>query len=170
MHAFTTTRRSMTPSTESPSLELSSILRYRRILIPIGSSEIDHFNHVIQDITRYIHPSASLIFLGLSTIFLSDPASDIASDYQLHPATVIDPVKHALDQIACQTGIDSSRIITCVREGGPPEVAAEAKRFRADLILLATPLWTNKAWLYNSVAQLKKLASCSVLLLHSFEH
>lgn len=159
----------MTPSTELPSFELSSILRYRRILIPIGSSEIEHLGHGIQDITRYIHPSASLIFLGLCTISFSDPASDIASDYQLHQATVINPFKHALDRISCKTEIDSSRIITCVREGGPPEVAAEATRFRADLILLATPLWTNKAWLYNSVAQLKKLASCSILLLHSFE-
>jgi len=146
-----------------------SIPRYRRILIPIGLSEIDYLDRVIQDIKRYLHPSASLNLLCLCTIFISDPAGDIASAYQLHLTVVADPVQHALDRIVCQNGIDSSRIITCVRAGGPPEVATEAKRFQADLILLATPLWKNKAWLDNNVAQLKRLASCSVLLLRSLE-
>ena len=147
-----------------------SILRFRRILIPIGSSEIDHLDRVIQDITQYIHPSASLNLLGLCTIFISDPAGDIASDYQLYQSTVVNVVQYALDQIASQNEIDSSRIITCVREGGPPEVAAEEKRFQADLILLTTPLWTKKAWLHNNVAQLKRLTSCSFLFLRSLEH
>jgi nucleotide-binding universal stress UspA family protein len=157
----------MTPSTEPPSIELLSILRFHRILIPIGSSEIDHLDRVIQDISRYIHPSASLNLLGLCTTFISDPGGNIASDYQLHQTKVVNVVKNALDRIACQNGIDSSRIITCVREGGPPEVAAEARRFQADLVLLATPLWTNKVWFHNNVAQLKRLTSCSVLLLRS---
>jgi nucleotide-binding universal stress UspA family protein len=147
-----------------------SILRFHRILIPIGSSEIDHLDRVIQDITPYTQPSASLKLLGLCTIFISDPAGDIASDYQLYQSTVVNVVQYALDQVASQNGIDSSRIITCVREGGPPEVAAEAKRFQADLILLATPLWTKNAWLHNNVAQLKRLTSCSVLLLRSLDH
>jgi hypothetical protein len=160
----------MTSSTVPPSIELMSILRFHRILIPIGSSEIDHLDRVIQDITPYIQPSASLNLLGLCTIFISDPAGDIASDYQLYQSTVVNVVQYALDQIASQNEIDSSRIITCVREGGPPEVAAEEKRFQADLILLTTPLWTKKAWLHNNVAQLKRLTSCSVLLLRSLEH
>ena len=160
----------MTPSTNPPSIELMSIWRFRRILIPIGSSEIDHLDHVIQDITRSVHPSASLILLGLCTIFISGPDSDIASDYQFHQTKVVNVVQHALDRIICQNGIDSSRIITCVREGGPPEIAAEAKHFQADLILLATPLWTNKVWFHNNVAQLKRLTNCSVLLLRSLEH
>lgn len=160
----------MTPSTKPPSIELMSILRFRRILIPIGSSEVDHLDGVIQDITRSVHPSASLTLLGLCTIFISGPDGDIASDYQLHQTKVVNVVQHALDRIACQNGIDSSRIITCVREGGPPEIAAEAKHFQTDLILLATPLWTNKAWFHNNVAQLKRLTSCSVLLLRSLEH
>lgn len=160
----------MTPSTELPSIELMSILRFHRILIPIGSSEIDHLDRVIQDIMRYVHPSASLNLLGLCTIFISGPGGDIASDHQFHQTKVVNVVQHALDRIACQNGIDSSRITTCVREGGPPEVAVEAKRFQADLILLATPLWTNKAWFHNNVAQLKRLTSCSVLLLRSLKH
>jgi hypothetical protein len=159
----------MTLSTEPASIELMSILRFHRILIPIGSSEIDHLNRVLQDVTRYIHPSASLNLLGLCTIFIGGPDGDIASDYQFHQTNVVNVVQHALDQIACQNEIDSLRIITCVREGGPPEVAAEAKRFQADLILLATPLWTNKAWFRNNVAQLKRFTSCSVLLLRSLE-
>jgi hypothetical protein len=160
----------MTQSTEPSSIELMSILRYHRILIPIGSSEIDYLDRVIQDMKRYLHPSASLNLLSLCTIFISDPASDIASAYQLHQTTVVNLVQRALDQIACPNGIDSSRIIACVREGGPPEVAAEARRFQADLILLATPLWTNKVWLHNNAAQLKRLTSCSILELRSLEH
>ena len=147
-----------------------SILRYRRILIPIGSSEIDYLDRVIQDIKRYLHPSASLNLLGLCPISISDPASDIASAYHLHQTTVVNLVQRALDQIAYPSDIDSSRIIACVREGGPPEVAAEAKRLHADLILLATPLWTKKVWLHNNVAQLKRLTSCPILLLRSLEH
>jgi hypothetical protein len=147
-----------------------SILRFHRILIPIGSSEIDHLDRVIQDITPYIQPSAYLNLLGLCTISISDPAGDIASDYQLHQSTVANLVQYALKKIVYQNEIDSSRIFTCVREGGPPEVAAEAKRFQADLILLATPLWTNKTWFHNNVAQLKKLTNCFVLLLRSLEH
>jgi hypothetical protein len=160
----------MMPSTKPPSIEFMSIFRYNRILIPIGSSEIDYLDRVIQDIKRHLHPSASLILLGLCTIFTSDPTGDIASAHHLHQTTVVNPVQHALDQIACQNTIVSSRIITCVREGGPPEVAAEAKHFQADLILLATPLWTNKAWFHNNVAQLKRLTNCSILLLRSLEH
>jgi hypothetical protein len=153
----------MTPSTEPPSIEVMSILQFHRILIPIGLSEIDHLDRVIQDIKRYINPSASLSLLGLCTIFVSGPAGDIASDYQFHETKAV-IVQQALDQIAGRNGIGSSRIITCVRVGGPPEVAAEAKRFQADLILLATPLWTNKAWFRSNISQLKRLTSCSVLL------
>lgn len=153
----------MTPSTEPPSIDVMSIFRFHRILIPIGSSEIDHLDRVIQDIRPYINPSASLSLLGLCTIFVSGPADDIASDYQFHKTKAV-IVQHALDQIAGRNGIDSSRIITYVRVGGPPEVAAEAKRLQADLILLATPFWTNKAWFHSNIAQLKRLTSCSVLL------
>ena len=160
----------MTSSIEPLSITLISILRFHRILIPIGSSEIDHLDRVIKIISRYIHPSASLNLLGLCTIFISGPAGDIASDYQFHQTKVVNVIQDALDQIVYQNEIDSSRIITCVREGGPPEVAAEAKRFQADLILLATPLWTNKAWFHNNVAQLKRLTRCPVLLARSLAH
>ena len=58
--AITITRPFTTQSTEPSSIELMSILRFRRILIPIGSSEIDHLDRVIQDMMRYVHASASL--------------------------------------------------------------------------------------------------------------
>jgi hypothetical protein len=154
----------------SPSIARVSILRFNRILIPIGSSEIDHLNRVIHDIMPYIQPSASLNLLGLCTRFISDPTGDMVSAYQIHQSTVVNSTQYALDQIVYQNKIDPSRIITCAREGGPPEVAAEAKRFQADLILLSTPLWTKKSWFHDNVAQLKKLTSCSVLLLRSLEH
>ena len=160
----------MTSSIEPPSIALISILRFHRILIPIGSYEIDYLDRVIKNISRYIHPSASLNLLALCTISISGPAGDIASDYQFHQTKVVNVAQDALDQIVYQNEIDSSRIISCVKEGGPPEVATEANRFQADLILLATPFWTNKAWLHNNIAQLKRLTSCSVLLLRSLEH